>query len=206
MIEYPKLGTPIILGVIGSFCLYLAWVEIWPREAGMFLAVLRALLVIAGLWMIGAAFIAGINLVAYDTGRRMSEIYRARALTERVRLVETVSRMTPEQLAFIGKAQKSTLEFVIGWQGDTFDVMPMELRTQWGNIPVDFIRQFVDQSVDGYTPPIRTWGEGTRERGFAEALVALFTSYGWINPAMGNRSAEWLNYEAAQEMLERMGI
>lgn len=206
MIEYPKLGTPILLGIAGAFCLYAAWVEIWPREAGAFLLLLRALLVIAGLWLFGMALIAGINLIAYDAGRRWAEINRARATSERVRLVETVSRMTPEQLAFIGKAKASTLEFMIGFQGDEFDVMPMELRTEWGNVPVDFIRQFVDNSIDGYTPPIRTWGEGTRERGFAETLVTLFTSYGWLSPAMGNRSAEWTNYNAAVALLERMGV
>lgn len=203
MIDYPKLQTPIILGIAGAFCLYAAWVEIWPREAGMFLTLLRALLVISGLWLLAMALIAGVNLVAYDAGRRMVEINRARAITERVKLVETVSHMTSDQLAFIGRAQPATLEFIIGFEGDTVDAIPMELRTQWGNIPVNFIRDFVDQSTDGYTPPIRIWGEGTRERTNATALVALFTSYGWVSPAVGNNSAKWINREAAEALLER---
>lgn len=206
MIEYPKLQTPIILGIAGSFLLYLAMVDwLWPRAPGTFAALLRVLCGVAGAWFLFMAAVSAFNLIAYDAGRRMAEINRARALTERVRLVETVSRMTPEQLAFIGRATPATLEYMIGFAGDEVEVLPMELRTQWGNIPVDFLRAFVDGSTNGYTPPIRTWGEGTRERDHAIATVALFTSYGWLSPAVGNNSARWINQPAAEALLERMG-
>lgn len=204
MIDYPKLGTPIVLGISGAFFLYAAWVEIWPREAGTALTLLRALFVIVGLWLLAMALISGVNLVAYDVGKRMMEINRARALTERVRLAETISRMTPEQLRFIGQSSGATLEWIIGIQGvDLVEALPMEIRTQWGGIPVDFFREFVDRSIGDFTPPVRTWGEGTRERDHAQALVALLMSYGWVSPAAGNNPARWTNRQAAEDLLKR---
>lgn len=207
MIDYPKLGTPVILGIAGAFCLYAAWVEVWPREAGAFLTLLRALLFITGLWLLAMALIAGVNVVAYQAGQRVADLNWARTFSERVRLAETVSRMSPEQLKFVGQASGATLEFIVGIDSaGQAEALPMEIRTQWGNIPVKFIRIFIDRSTDGYTPPIRIWGEGTRERDHAQALVALFTSYGWVSPAVGNNSARWLNREAAEQLLGRMGI
>lgn len=204
MIDYPKLGTPIGLGLVAILCLTLAWVEdIWPQQQTAASAFLRFALFGAGFWLLFLAIVAAANLLTWHAGNRLLEIRRALAISERTRMLDLVKTMSDAQLAFIGQAGPAAIEYIVGVQGDDYTPLAFEIRTQWGPVPVAFVRDFLSGSVGDYTPPVRTWNEGSRERDYATRLVALFTSFGWLAPATGNMPARWLNREAADRLLER---
>lgn len=197
--DYPRLSTVAWLAIFTALCFVTArWVGD-RSSAGWDL--FRLLMVLVGISFAVLTLFEAANLVAHYGAARYYEIQRASATTERVKLLEAWSRLTPEQAAAFGATSINLAWVISGLDGE---VIPFVLRVPGGEISVSFLETFIVDSDEEYLIPIRRYGEGTREREYATLLTNTFVGNGWAEPARGNLPARWINKPAAERLLDRM--
>lgn len=150
-----------------------------------------ALLEMIGLVLgVGAALSLGEWIVDRSV-RAVYHLRQAMAITERVALLEQISRMDREQIEY-AKTYVPVLELVAG------DLGPVQwLRVLDGAVPMSFVEEFVGLSQDGYLCPVRRYSEGSSERGWAEKFTRWAVQMGWADEAGGNRPAKWIDQQRA---------
>lgn len=151
-------------------------------------------------WMLGLAMAvaAAVGMVDWVAGlaiRRLVELRRALTVTERVVLLERISRMDAEQLEF-ARQYAPRVEMASGDAGPA-----LFLRVIGDTIPMNFVEAFLDESDEQFLKPVRDFSEGSIERRWAEAFTAWCVWMGYAAEAGGNRPARWIERERALRAL-----
>lgn len=182
MIEYPKLGNAILLGLLAILCLVLAWKQgEWPEWLKLFLALAGIFLLIMALW-------AALNTISFESNRRLEERQRALAITERVALLDKIRQMRPDQIQAMDK-YVSTIEIIAGDAGPIYT-----LRLPSGPAaPLEFIQELIEAGDDQFLGAIRNYSEGSAEREWAERFTGFAIFNGWAAPAAGPYPARWID-------------
>jgi hypothetical protein len=197
MYDYPKLATPIILAILMAICLIAA--KDIPRLPEW----VRTILIVVGGIMGVFAILSLYNWLAYSWAHRLEDINRAKAATaevmiadRRLILVREIANMPMEKILamanFIGPPEKWIM-------GNTGPIPVAQFYED--NVPIWFITKFWELSDDEYLVPIRTWGDGTRERRWAEEITRYLISFGLASPAAGNLPAKWVSVGDAHKWL-----
>lgn len=192
---YPKLSTPLLLTLISALMLALAWrEEKWPDW-------LRLILVITGVVVMFFALCATLDFLSHRYAVRVSQLASAKARSDpRVIMLDKISRMTPEQLA-----QARVYVADIGITANPESGPTYHLRLPVGDVPLDFVTEFINGGRDGYLKPIRDYSEGGKEREWAGRLTSYFVFNGWAEEARGNNAARWTNYDAMERAIYGTG-
>jgi hypothetical protein len=192
--DYPKLSTPILLGLLAILCLALAWKqEEWPEW-------LRLCLVAAGMFLLFWTLVTTLNTIHFASNKRYDEYQRSAAITERVAVLEKLRQLSPEQLKALDR-YVPVIGIIAGDEGPAY---MLHLPTQ--NVPMTFVRELLGLSDEEYMAPIRTYGEGTKEREWAQGFTGYAIFNGWATPASGPYSARWINRERCLKAIGlRMG-
>jgi hypothetical protein len=184
--DYPRLREPIVMLLAAAICLILAWEqERWPDWV-------RIILVVAGVVLLAAAGLELVDWVWYAYNARLGELMAARAQTERAALVEVISRMTPEQISVMSSFAP-VVEVLTGLSGGPI----YQLRTQTGLVPLGFVEEFLSRAEPGFLAPVRSWGEGTTARRYAEEFTGFMCYLGFAEAAAGSRPARWIDEAGA---------
>lgn len=201
--NYPKLSETLGLTLLAGLFIALAWVpEIWRGKEGAVWAFTRFFLVIVAGTLLLFAIFSILDLFVYRANLRLTEYQKAQATTERVKILDIIQRMGPEQLAAVS-ASGVSLDFIAGSDGS---VIASRLMTPRGEVPVSFFRDFMELSGEANTAPVRAWSEGTQDRLYARWLTDFFVDMGWATPAAGNQSAKWTNRAAAEAVLRAVQV
>lgn len=188
--DYPKLSVPIILILLAVLSLMLAWKEAsWPDWA-------RGLLVIAGLVLIVAGALELVNWIAWNYTARLTEYREAVSMTERVKLLEKIANMTPDQISVISK-YAPVVEIMTGAESGPI----FALKTHTGNVPWSFVEEFIQHGSQSNMAPIRGWSEGTAGRRYAEDFTGFMIYLGYAEESHGNQSARWVDYHGAMKAI-----
>lgn len=186
----PKLSEAVLWGVLAVGCFTYSnrstaaeWIRVSVAWVGVLCAV--------------AAVLAALSWISNVAVMRYEHWREAQTRTERVIVLETISRMTPEQAA-LAQVGGATVEVLAGEPAPIYT-----LRTPGGNVPYQFIERFIDAGGDDYLAPVRTWADGTRERAWAVALTNFFVLWGDAEQATGNKPAAWIDKKRA---LQRIGL
>lgn len=145
-----------------------------------------------------AAVLSCLNWIACQSTRRVGELVLARSMSERVRIIQEVGKLTPEQVKLL--EDQNPVVTVLG--GEPSPVFALRVGNDV-EIPFQFIHEFLDRGKEDSLCPVSSWSEGTRHRQYAEALTNYLVILGFAEPAKGNRAARWLDQARA---LRWMGI
>ena len=141
------------------------------------------------------AAIAGVVQFAGWLGERIASIQiqlaRAAATTERVALLDKISRMTADQLEY-AKAYVPVIEVISSSDGPVY-----LLRVSGGTVPLTFAAQFLGADTGEYLQPLRSFSDGSHERAWADSLTAWAIMQGWAAESQGNRPARWIDRDKA---------
>lgn len=168
----------------------LLWAETGRGEAWLTLAT----------WVLGLALgvAAVIGMVDWMAGlltQRLLELRRALSVSERVALLDKISRMDAEQLEF-ARRYVPRVEMASGDAGPA-----LFLRVIGDAIPMDFVEAFLEGSDEQFLKPVREFGDGSIERRWAEAFTAWCVWMGYAAEAGGNRPARWIARDRALRAL-----
>lgn len=187
--DYPRLREPILLSLLAVLCLVVAmWEERLPDW-------LRGFLVFAGVIFLAWAIFTTIDLIRYRVNLRMREQLAAAAVTERVLMLRELRHMNRDQMDALSR-WTPTLEIIAATTGpvtylNTFGVL----------IPMVFIAEFLQDGEGPYLCRIRKFGEGTKERQWAELFTRYVVGQGWAERSNGPYAARWKNQELAWKSL-----
>lgn len=190
--DYPRLGQPILLGLLAILALVLSWQGNGIPEP------VRLVASLMGILLLIAAAIATVNLLTYESNQRLAEYRRAMAISERVALVDKISHLTKDQLGMIDK-YIPMVEVISGDAGPVFMLRVFGAE----NIPYSFVTEFLAQGDINYLAAIRNWAEGSREREWAQHLTEHAIFSGWAVSAAGNRPARWI---ARNRAIKALGL
>lgn len=182
MIDYPRLGTAILLGLLACLCLVLSWKQDgWPEWLKLFLALAGIFLLVMALW-------AALNTISFQSNQRLEERQRALAITERVAVLEKIRQMRPDQVQALDK-YISTIEIIAGDAGPIYT-----LRLPAGPAaPMAFIEELIDAGDELHLGAVRNYTEGSMEREWAERFTGFAIFNGWCAPAAGPYAARWID-------------
>lgn len=188
--NYPRLHEPILLSLLATLCLLLSWrQDRWPDWV-------RSLLVVAGVVFLVWAIFTTIDVMVYRANNRIRERMYARSRTERVLMLEAIRQLDRHQLEVLSQ-YVPIIELVGG-----SDTGPLKyLRTFDGTVPVSFVEDFLKLGNEVYLCPVGRWGEGSREREWAESFTRYAVAQGWASRAAGPYPAKWLKQESAYQAL-----
>jgi hypothetical protein len=140
-------------------------------------------------------------LLVCHFGPRLVDIYRqaryAHAETEpRIMLIKALQGMDKETMR-LASHYVGVLTAIGGTTGPVW-----QWRTGDSSaVPFEFMRSFVLATTQDkgryWLPPIRTWAEGSLDRGYAEELTAHFIQVGLAKAAVGHYPAEWFDFDTA---------
>lgn len=149
------------------------------------------------------AVVAGLQIIYWSIEHVVSRIigaweaarYAEAVTRPEIVLFDRAAKTDPEQLKFM-RDYIPMISAIGGSAGPLYS-----WRTLRGEVPLSFVRDFLDMTVkDGsryFLPPVRTWADGSREREYAQWLTSHFETCGLAQGAIGNKSAEWKNYDFA---------
>lgn len=182
MIDYPRLSTPILLGLLAILCLAVAWKQDdWPEWVKVALAA-------AGIFLLLWALITAIDTIQFKANARLKEQRQAMAITERVMVLDKLRQMRPDQLLAMDK-YISTIEILAGDAGPIYTV-----RLPVGSAaPLDFIVELIDAGDEGHLGAVRNYAEGSKERDWAERFTNFAIYNGWAAAAAGPYPARWVD-------------
>jgi hypothetical protein len=182
MIDYPKLSTPILLGLLAILCLVMSWKQDdWPGWV-------KTLLALAGIFLLVWALITAVDTIQFKANARLREQRQAMAITERVAVLEKIRQMRPDQINALDK-YVSTIEIIAGDAGPIYTV-----RLPTGPAaPLSFIEELIDRGDADHLGPIRNYSEGSAERDWAERFTGFCVFNGWAAPASGPYAARWID-------------
>jgi hypothetical protein len=149
------------------------------------------LLLVFGLAMLGAAMFSLLDWASFVVIMRLSDANEAMAITERVKILEFIQRMTVAQISAINQYMPS-IEYIIGNTGPA-----KNLRVKQGLIPYTFVDEFVQNGNEEYLAPVGLWSDGTDARLYAQWITQTLVSLGYAKEAAGNNSAKWVDVRAA---------
>lgn len=132
-----------------------------------------------------------VDWLTYTWALRVRDFHDAKANTERVKMAETIAKMTASQITALAQ-YVPTILVTAGEMGPLF-----ALDLDDGKIPMNFVSEFVRQGNRQYLAPIGTYSDGTDERTWAQSLTAYLITLRYADPAVGNRPAKWRNYPGA---------
>lgn len=190
----PRFSTLLWTGL----ALAVAWAcnEQWPGPLFQALAIVLAL---GAMW-------AGVDLALFTAARRQADFLAARSAAEQGRIqayreyAREIRQMSSEQLEAYGR-QRVGIETVPGIGTDPLYTLVMpDARVPW-----DFVEVFVGQADEQHLPALRRWGEGSKHRGYAEALTTHFVSNRFAVANNSNEPAKWVNPRARDEGLRSIG-
>lgn len=120
---------------------------------------------------------------------------------EDLEITRLLAMMPPDVLASLQES-RIVREHVIGWG---------EVREEWvfpasmnDSHPLRCSVEDITAVWGACTPegfaPVSSWGDGTKRRQCALAMVNRFSQKGWLRPAAGNQRAQWVGngYEQAR--------
>ena len=129
---------------------------------------------------------------------RVRVIMEMRGVTEQVLIYREFARLNEYQLKTLQVLSPS----VLFMPGKPFPTTYL-LRVGGGEVPYDFIHQFLDLGDRMYLCPVGTFAEGTNQRRWAQLLTHHLVNQGFAEQAAGNRPARWLDMAGA---LNWMGL
>lgn len=184
MINQPKVFTWVFLGILAAIC-------------GSLVQLLGGVA-----WLAAGVFAAGavltcINWIAQQLARRVEEYQLAVSMSERVRILQEVGKLTVDQVRLL--EEQSPVVTILG--GSPAPIYALKVGEV--EIPFQFINEFLDRGRGDSLCPISTWGEGTKYREYARKLSDYLTILGFCEPARGNQAARWIDQARA---LQWMGI
>lgn len=145
----------------------------------------RGFLILLALVLVFFGFLQVLDWIAYKTAVRISAMRQAQTITPEIRLLETLSRIRPEQWAFaVDHGIIPVAELLTTTEG----VSPF-LRVIGGElVPLSFVSDYMNRSADRspYLLPVRVFSHGSRERDLAQALVNHLVTLGMAEEARGN--------------------
>lgn len=185
----PSLGRAILFSILAAVCFAVVR-YLKPPEAWSFL------LTTLGMIFVGAALFYSLDWLMMHIGEWREAWRRADAVSERVRILDYLSHLTPMQLEALNQ-YVPVVNILGGTPAPVF-----QLKTPGGDIPWTFITDtFLPQCNDVYLAPVSSWSEGSHDRIYAEALTRYFITLGFAGEAIGNKPAKWLNKDAAMKWI-----
>lgn len=183
MLERPVHRTWILLS-IGACMLTILAIRIEAMDIRMFIWS------VAGLFYVIAALDLA-NWIAYQYSARLRNIREAMAITEHVRILQAVANLNDYQARLL-ESGSPVVKVLAGYPDPIF-----VLQVGGGEIPFEFIREFLRLSDDVYLCPVRTWAEGTKQREWAQLLTNHLVIMGFAVEARGNQPAHWIDRTGA---------
>jgi hypothetical protein len=125
----------------------------------------------------------------------MKTLRRPDQVSEDVRMLEAIARMTPEQAAV-----------AYTWMGYTADPPPEPepvIETPEGTISKSFAISQTDSAArrNGYLEPVRNFSDGTPKRRQMELLAKYLVSEGLAEPAAGPKPARIIDTSKTKERI-----
>lgn len=156
---------------------------------------LPSLAVVAGLALAVAAGVGMVHWIGSIWVSLLGDYRRAMANSERVALLDRIARMDTEQVEF-AKRYVPRIEMATGDAGPA-----LFLRVVNDTIPLEFVKQFLNEGEDEWLCPVRRYSEGSLERKWAEEFTAWAIWMGYAAEAGGNRPARWIARGRAMKAL-----
>jgi len=187
MTERPAISKIVLLALLAVIALYCS-------------EVITIISMAAFLWACGAVFgfvalvLTGEYILAvladWQQARREIE-----STTARLREIQAISRLTPDQLALVPRSDNSILvqsanRTAEGWERSLW------FSTPGGLVPVEFAQEFFQSGGVLNLRPISSYSEGTFSYEYARNLTAWARSEGLAVGGDGSRSgrvAEWVS-------------
>lgn len=144
-----------------------------------------------------------INWLVRETIARWGEWKKAnnteyQTITADTQRLTAAGKLTTEQISALNNA--SVRHILVPGAKDARSKRYIELLDR--RIDEEFVYTFFAAGVGDYLPPIRTWGDGSRERLDADALTGYFIEQHYAEPAKGPKPARWVNRPGAIVKIE----
>lgn len=203
MDDYPRLSKPIACAIISVICFIAAsGGEKMPDWFRMFLTAVGAIFAFA-------AFITGLDFIAYRVAARISDLSSARTAGP-ARLASALRGLTMSQFDFVIKMSAVNITGIISNAGPAFSI-----RGPVCDIPLDFAADFLaaSQETAPYLFPERRAAEiGEGETGWANArqyaveLTNMIIANGWAERAVGHYAAKLLPDTTLDQLRVYFGV
>lgn len=201
--DRPPLSRIITLAVMGVALMPLAMLFVDNNDLFAALCSLVAFTLIGySIWMT----IWYISAVVIDLQERRAEIL---AITPRRRELEAIRQLTPEQLAIVPRMDHiaNIKEFLSkangGWS------MVECLSTPGGDVPLEFIREFLKFGGVLFLRPINSYSEGTLKYNHARAFTDWLRQQGLAIGGEGSRAgqaAQWVSDDCRAEVFNLFDV
>jgi hypothetical protein len=175
----PRLWVGVVLGLM-AVGIYVAGSQVdalWQR-----MLALGCLVVVGG----GAGF----SLLDWAAVRWISHwrmVREAESMTPELRNLQVIERMRPEAIQLV-LAMMPVVNVLPGANGPSFSLV-----VGGGSIPYEFIDKFLRMGDGDWLCPIRQFGEGSREREWAQLLTNWMVLMGYAEGPRGMRPARWMD-------------
>jgi len=194
MYNDPKLSTPVFAACFSAFFLWIAWKVKFPDW-------LQALLVIIGVALALVAFVTGGDYLLALIERHVTNSREA-WYAPYIRLTQTVSQMTPAQLAFVQEVVPLRMVGKFGAQ----DELSWWISAPRGDVPLDFLGEYLEQcQKEGWdTLPPQHGMADSMAREYVARVHELMFWRGFATKPAGNMRAKWL--VAPNVVYKKMGL
>ena len=190
----PKLSTPVLSAIAAAICLTIAWKAKLPDW-------ISAFLIITGVIFAMVSFVTGGDYIFAIIERHVRNSREA-WYSPYLRLTQTVSQMTPAQLAFI---QEVVPLKMIGKFG-AGDELSWWVSAPRGDVPLEYLSEYLEKcEADGWETLIPQHGmSDTMEREYVARIHELMTYRGFATRQAGNLRAKWL--VAPEVIYSKLGL
>lgn len=132
--------------------------------------------------MIAVGIVKFCEYVVRETIQDYAELRLAASCTPASELARQVRDQPLETIALVSTISRSQIDLVPGEEGPEYYV---------GGVPLTFVDEFLDQCDTVHLLPIRSYGDGSRERGYAQTFTDYCVARGWAVPSKSNEAARW---------------
>jgi hypothetical protein len=137
-----------------------------------------------------AALLLGVNWAASNGVDNYVRVIDAKSYTERVRVLEVLAKLNEGQL----DALMNSIHLSPALEG----IEPRYIEVNGERVP--WLFAYNVSRFEDYLPPLRDYGEGSKERKWLQALTDQWSIMGYVKPAAGPYSARFTNRSAALQM------
>jgi hypothetical protein len=209
-VDRPSLKSLISLALIGVALLPPAVMLARSSPAPFSLQSILALM-LSGLGVV-LLFYAGIITIWYcisvasDIKERQREI---ETITPRLRELEQIGRLTPEQIKIAPRLEHDGLILQIASGAPGSMTINTFFSTAEGNIPLEFIKGFLSVGGFQFVTPVSKYSEGTYNYEYARWFTNWLRAQGLAIGGEGSqsgRAAQWLSDGARAEVFNLFGV
>jgi hypothetical protein len=156
-------------------------------------------LLYAGGLMLLAGTIKFCEYTVRETIASYADLKDAVIRTPASELARQIRGQSDQAIELVSTITRSQIDLIPGEDGPDFYI-------RGTIVPLTFVSDFLDACDAVHLYPIRSYGDGSRERAYAQAFTDYCVARGWALPSQSNEAARWVGGQSPINVRIQLGM